>query len=95
MFDSASIKDEGDEGNERAAIAEADWKDLHQRLRSIARRRIALEAKEAELLLEAEETRLYLRLSYTSMLEYMDRELNYGPHAANERLRVAHALRCR
>ena len=87
MLDSVSIN-----GNEAAAIAEADWKDLHHRLRSIAKRRIALEAKEAELLLEAEETGLYRRLSYTSMLEYMERELNYGPHAANERLRVAHAL---
>ena len=95
MFDGGSINDnEGDEGNDDAAnaVAEADWRDLHHQLRSIAKRRIALEAKEAELLLEAEETRLYLRLGYTSMLEYMDRELNYGPHAANERLRVAHAL---
>ena len=95
MFDRGSINDnEGDEGNDDAAnaVAEADWKDLHHRLRSIARRRIALEAKEADLLLEAEETRLYGRLGYTSMLEYMERELHYGPHAANERLRVAHAL---
>ena len=95
MFDSASIHDnEGDEGDKDAAnvVAESDWKDLHHRLRSIAKRRIALEAKEADLLIEAEEMGLYRRLSYTSMLEYMERELHYGPHAANERLRVAHAL---
>src|SRR5687767_4843690 len=65
---------------------------MHQRLRSIAKRRVALEAEEAGLLLEAEDTRLYRRLGYTSMLEYMGRELHYGPHAANERLRVARAL---
>jgi hypothetical protein len=75
-----------------ATVSAEDWKDLHQRLRSIAKRRVALEAEEAGLLLEAEETRLYRRLGYTSMLEYMDRELHYGPHAANERLRVARAL---
>ena len=33
-----------------------DWKDLHNRLRSIAKRRIALEAEEARYLIEAEET---------------------------------------
>ncbi len=53
---------------------------------------MALEAEEAGYLLEAEETRLYRRLGYTSMLIYMERELHYGPHAANERLRVARAL---
>lgn len=42
--------------------------------------------------IDAEESRLYRRLGYTTMHEYMERELHYGPHAANERLRVAHAL---
>jgi hypothetical protein len=88
VFDGASIKNNEDVVN----VAEQDWRGLHQRLRSIAKRRVALEAEEAGLLLEAEETRLYRRLGYTSMLEYMDRELHYGPHAANERLRVARAL---
>lgn len=74
------------------SVREQDWKELHRRLRSIAKRRVALEAEEAKCLLEAEETRLYRRLGYTTLLEYMERELHYGPHAANERLRVAHAL---
>ena len=69
-----------------------DWKALHARLRSIAKRRVALEAEEARYLVEAEDTRLYRRLGYTTMLEYMERELYYGPHAANERLRVAREL---
>ncbi|MEO6486627.1 MAG: HNH endonuclease signature motif containing protein [Thermoanaerobaculia bacterium] len=90
MFDNASIETNGDAVN--AAVGEQDWKGLHQRLRSIAKRRVALEAEEAGLLLEAEESRLYRRLGYTTMHEYMERELHYGPHAANERLRVAHAL---
>jgi hypothetical protein len=90
VFDSASINNNENEVN--AVVAEHDWKGLHEQLRSIAKRRVALEAVEAGLLLEADETRLYRRLGYTSMLEYMDRELHYGPHAANERLRVARAL---
>ncbi|MDQ3339554.1 MAG: hypothetical protein M4D80_30685 [Myxococcota bacterium] len=71
----------------------ADWKALHHRLRSIAKRRVALEAEEATWLIEAEETRLYRRLGYTTMVEYMERELFWGPHAASERLRVARELR--
>ena len=34
---------------------EADWKALHQRLRGIAKRRVALEAEEASYLVEAED----------------------------------------
>jgi hypothetical protein len=77
---------------EAAAIREKDWKELHWRLRSIAQQRLALEAKETSLLLEAEESRLYRRLGYSTMIEYMERELHWGTHAANERLRVARAL---
>ncbi len=90
MFDDRSIEIEG--AATMDAVREADWKALHGRLRSIAKRRGALEAEEAGYLVEAEESRLYRRLGYTSMLEYMERELHYGPHAANERLRVAYAL---
>ena len=71
---------------------EADWKELHWRLRSLAQQRVTLEAQEAGLLLEAEESLLHQRLGYASLLEYMEHELHYGPHAANERLRVAREL---
>lgn len=81
------------ESNEAELVREAEWKELHWRLRSLAQQRVALEAQEAGLLLEAEETRLHRRLGYSSFLEYMERELHYGPHAANERLRVARELR--
>ncbi|MBA3405702.1 MAG: hypothetical protein H0U13_13650, partial [Gemmatimonadaceae bacterium] len=73
MFDNGSIEINGDAVN--AAVGEQDWKGLHQRLRSIAKRRVALEAEEAGLLLDAEESRLYRRLGYTTMHEYMEREL--------------------
>lgn len=78
--------------DEAAAIRENDWKDLHWQLRSMAQQRLALEGKETSLLLEAEESRLYRRLGYSTMTEYMELELRWKPHAANERLRVAHEL---
>ena len=75
-----------------SASYDDDWKHLHRRLRSIAKRRVALEAEEASCLVEAEESCLYRRLGYATMVEYMERELHWGPHAAKERLRVAYEL---
>ncbi len=90
MFEGGSI--ESGDGGELEALRKADWQALHARLRSITRRRVALEAAEMRLLLEADETHLYRRLGYTTMGEYMGRELLWGLHNANERLRVAKAL---
>ncbi|MBA2542882.1 MAG: DUF222 domain-containing protein [Deltaproteobacteria bacterium] len=73
-------------------VTEADWKALHAMLRELARQRVALEAREADYLVEADDTHLYRRLGYSTMAEYMERELHYSPHAANERLRVAREL---
>ena len=86
MFDGGTI--EGGDGD----VTEQDWKLLHHRLRSIAQQRIALEAKEIGYLVEAEEAQLHRRLGYATLFEYMERELGWGPHAATERLRVAHEL---
>jgi hypothetical protein len=74
------------------SLLDSEWKSLHAKLRSCATRRVALEAEEASYLVEAEDTHLYLRLNYRTMVEYMERELHWGPHAANERLRVAREL---
>jgi hypothetical protein len=90
MLDGGS--NESDRDVAIATDREADWKELHWRLRSLAQQRVALEAEELGYLLEAEETRLYRRLGYSSMIEYMERELHWGPHAAKERLRVVREL---
>jgi hypothetical protein len=74
------------------AVRETDWKALHAMLRELARQRVALEAREADYLVEADDMHLYRRLGYSTMAEYMERELHYSPHAANERLRVAREL---
>ena len=61
MFDDAGIEIDQEGAMEALAVdracGDADWKALHRRLRSIAKRRAALEAEEASCLIEAEETR--------------------------------------
>ena len=58
MFDGGSKEIDRDAAMEAPLVhasgpREADWKALHQRLRSIAKRRVALEAEEASYLVEA------------------------------------------
>jgi len=65
---------------------------LHERLTARAKQRVALEADEARDLVYAEEAGLWRHFGYVSMLEYLERALHYGPHAAKERLRVANEL---
>jgi len=68
------------------------WYSLHQQLRGIAKRRAALDAEEARCLRAADALRLWRRLGYIHMNEYLERELGYGPQAGIERLRVAREL---
>jgi hypothetical protein len=68
------------------------WIDLDRQLRSIARRRAALDHEELTLIREAIRVQLWRPLGMTSMREYMEIVLGYSPHVASERLRVAEAL---
>jgi hypothetical protein len=69
-----------------------DWREVDAALRSIARRRAALDVEEARWLREAERLQIWRPLGMVSALDYLERVLGYTPHAANERLRVARAL---
>ena len=69
-----------------------DWRDVDYELRSIAKRRAALDAEEAKWLREAERLRIWREVGCGSLLEYMERRLGYKPHTAVERLRVALAI---
>ncbi|MDQ3363968.1 MAG: HNH endonuclease [Myxococcota bacterium] len=69
-----------------------DWRRLDRKLRSVQRQRAAIDFEELGYLVEAQTTHLYRRFGYVSLLEYMERVLAYGPHAAKERLAVAHEL---
>jgi hypothetical protein len=69
-----------------------DWKAVDGALRSIRRRRAALDAEEARWLREAERLEIWHPLGMVSMLDYLERVLGYAPRTAQERLRVARAL---
>jgi hypothetical protein len=68
------------------------WRDLDRQLRSIAKQRAALDAEELALIREAVRIQLWRPLGMTSMREYLERRMGYGPQVAAERLRVAEAL---
>src|SRR5439155_17637134 len=73
-------------------IHDEEWRRLHERLRGIAKRRAALDAEEARCLREAHDMKLWRRLGYAHMNEYLERELGYAPQVGIERLRIAYAL---
>ena len=70
----------------------SDWQSIDQALRTIARRRAALDADEARWLREAEACQIWRPLGMVSAIDYMERVLGYAPRSAQERLRVARAL---
>ena len=70
-----------------------DCRTLHARLQQIARSRGALDAREAELLLDADEIQIWLAYGQPTLAAYLEHTLGYGPHACSERLRVARELR--
>ena len=72
---------------------ERAWMALYAELRSVWKRRTALEAREIELLIEAEETYLYRWLGYPTIYVFIEQEIGYSHHVATERVRVGHELR--
>ena len=68
------------------------WRDLDRQLRSVAKRRAALDHEELTLIREAIRMQLWRPLGMTSMREYLESRMGYGPQVAAERLRVAEAL---
>ena len=71
---------------------ENEWQRVHAKLRGIAKTRGELDAREATYLADAEQLRLWRHFGYSTLLEYMERELGYSPREANERLRIARRL---
>ena len=68
------------------------WKDVHERLQTIARSRSSLDHEEGVWLLRALRERVHSRLGYGTFFEYVERLFGYGPRFVGERLRVAEAL---
>jgi hypothetical protein len=73
-------------------VSHHDWREVDRRLCGLAKQRAALDAEEARWLRDAERLQIWRELGFVSLLEYMERRLGYGPHAARERLRVALVL---
>ena len=68
------------------------WADVDRELRSIAKRRAALDADEARWLREAERLKIWEPLGMVSAVDYLERVLGHAPRTALDRLRVARAL---
>ncbi|MDB4955689.1 MAG: hypothetical protein JWO36_3258 [Myxococcales bacterium] len=75
-----------------SAESPTHWRHIDRKLRVIAKKRSALDAAEAQLLLEAEALEIWSEYGFVSIFEYMERVLGYGPKAAHDRLRVAREL---
>jgi len=75
-----------------AAVRERDWIKLHEEITSVGKQIVSLEAREVDLLLEAEETRLYRRMGFPTIYAYIEAVLQHSHHVATERIRVAHEL---
>ncbi len=65
---------------------------IHDQLRAIRARREEDYRREADLLIAAEEVKIWRLFGFASLLEYMEVTLDLGPRAARERLRVAKAM---
>jgi len=68
------------------------WREAHDRLVGIAKRRAGLDVEEARWLLIARREQVHVPLGFGSFLEYLERTLGYRPRTAIERLRVAEEL---
>jgi hypothetical protein len=80
------------ESSGECGAGEEPWRDLDRQLRSVAKRRGALDQEELTLIREAVAVQLWRPLGMTSMREYLERRMGYGPQVAAERLRIAEAL---
>lgn len=73
--------------NERVELAGDDdvRVSLHRKLKRIAKARAFLDVQEAEALRAAQRMQLWKQFGYTSLVDYMERELGYTPRAVQDR----------
>ncbi|MBL0212601.1 MAG: HNH endonuclease [Myxococcales bacterium] len=94
MFDSAATQEFQAQLADAYAVAcrERDWLKLHEEITSVGKQIACLEAREIDLLLDAEETKLYRRMGFPTIYAYIEAVLHRTHHVATERMRVAHEL---
>jgi hypothetical protein len=69
-----------------------DWREVDERMRTLAARRAALDLEEARLLMLAKRLEIHKQLGYGSFAEYIERVLGYAPGTGRDRVRVAEEL---
>src|SRR5262245_11099165 len=69
-----------------------DWQIVDRALRRIRRSRSALDAEEMHWLREAVALEVWRPLGMVSIIDYLERTLEYAPRTAQDRVRVACAL---
>ncbi len=69
-----------------------EWEQVDVALRTIAKRRGALDALEAKWLREAVRVKIWREVGCVSLADYLERRLGYAPRTAHDRVRVAMAL---
>ena len=79
-------------GGEVATHVGRGWREIDRQMRRLAKRRAALDAEEASLLIAAKNAEVHKQLGYGSFTEYLERVCGYAPTTARDRLRVAEAL---
>src|SRR5688500_1935756 len=83
---------DANEGGGRVLDANAAAMRIDAELRAIAMQRQQLHAREAVLLVRAEELELWRRFGCATLLEYLERFCDLHPRTAREYMRVARAL---
>jgi RuvA, C-terminal domain/HNH endonuclease len=81
---------EAGRGNARGT--DEPWREVHRKLQRIAKRRGALDGEELQLIRTAIALCIWRPLGMTSIREYLEAVMGYGPGVASERVRVAEAL---
>ncbi|MBL0216637.1 MAG: HNH endonuclease [Myxococcales bacterium] len=94
VFDGAATQEFQSQLADAYAVTcrERDWIKLHDEITSVGKQIVCLEAREVDLLLEAEETKLYRRMGFPTIYAYIESVLQHSHHVATERMRVAHEL---
>ena len=78
--------------NGDVVVGACNWKQIDRSLRELATRRGALDHEEARLLCSAVRAEIWRELGKSTLLEYLEEVLGYGPRAAQDPVRVALAL---
>jgi hypothetical protein len=75
-----------------ATDLDGNWRELHERLVTLARAKASLDFEVALELLAARRSGVHARLGYGSFVEYVERLFGYGGRVTQDKLRVAEAL---